>query len=124
MKTNSVVWFEIPVSDMKRAKAFYDKVLDIDIHVTDFGGILMGWFPNDEGAPGASGSLVQHESYIPSHEGTVVYFSSEDVQIELDRIEAAGGKIMQPKTEISPEYGYMGVFEDCEGNRVALHSSK
>lgn len=124
MKTNTVAWFEIPVSDMNRAKAFYDTVLDIEIQVTDFGGILMGWFPDAGQVPGAPGSLVQHESYVPSHEGTLVYFSSEDLQTELDRIEGAGGKILQPKTQISPEHGYMGVFEDCEGNRVALHSNK
>ena len=124
MKTNTVAWFEIPVSDMKRAKAFYDTVLDIEIKVTDFGGILMGWFPDAGQVPGAPGSLVQQESYVPSHEGTLVYFSSEDLQTELDRIEGAGGKILQPKTQISPEHGYMGVFEDCEGNRMALHSNK
>jgi len=44
--------------------------------------------------------------------------------MELDRIEKAGGKIIQPKTQISPEYGYMGVFLDTEGNRIALHSQK
>ena len=124
MKTNPVAWFEIPVTDIARAKAFYDKVLNIEIQITDFGGVMMGFFPTGDEAPGATGSLVQYESYIPSHEGTLVYFSSEDVQIELDRIEAAGGKIMQPKTQISPEHGYMGVLEDSEGNRVALHSSK
>jgi len=46
------------------------------------------------------------------------------VQNELDRIEAAGGKIYQEKTMISEEHGYMGVFIDTEGNRVALHSTK
>lgn len=125
MKTNPVAWFEIPVTDMARAKAFYDKVFDVEIQVTDFGGVMMGFFPTaGEMASGATGSLVQQESYIPSHEGTLVYFASEDLQVEIDRIEAAGGKIMQPKTQISPEHGYMGVFEDSEGNRVALHSSK
>jgi len=124
MKSNPVAWFEIPVTDMQRAKTFYEKVLDIEIHVTDFGGILMGWFPTAGEASGAPGSLVQQESYVPSHHGTLVYFSSEDLQTELNRIEEAGGKILQPKTQISEEHGYMGVFEDCEGNRVALHSSK
>jgi predicted enzyme related to lactoylglutathione lyase len=124
MKTNTVAWFEIPVTDLTRAKIFYNKVFEIDIQVTDFGGVQMGWFPDAGQVPGATGSLVQHETYVPSHKGSLVYFSSDDVQIELDRIEAAGGKILQPKTQISPEHGYMGVFEDSEGNRVALHSSK
>ena len=52
----------------------------------------------------------------------MVYFMCKDLQNELDRIEAAGGKIYQAKKQISPEYGYMGVFIDTEGNRVTLHS--
>ena len=119
-----VGWFEIPVNNMDRAKKFYETVFNIEIQVVDFGGILMGWFPDRGEAQGAQGTLIKQESYIPSQEGTLVYFVSDDVQNELNRIETAGGKIYQPKTQISPEHGYMGVFIDCEGNRVALHSSK
>lgn len=52
----------------------------------------------------------------------MLYFNSMDVQNELDRIEPNGGKIMQPKTQISKEIGFMAVFLDTEGNRIALHS--
>ena len=118
-------WVEIPVSDMERAIKFYETVLDIEMKLVDFGGIQMGWFPWDEDAdstPGATGTLIKQESYIPSQEGALVYIHSEDVQIEIERVEAAGGKVYQPKTQISPEHGYMAVFIDSEGNRVALHS--
>ena len=117
-------WFEIPVSDMKRAKTFYESVFKIEIQEVNFGGLEMGWFPNhNEDITGATGTLIKQESYIPSQEGTLVYFMSKDVQNELDRIEDAGGKIYQPKTKISDEHGFMGVFIDSEGNRVALHSN-
>lgn len=123
MKSNMVVWFEIPVSDMDRAKTFYETVFQVEIQVMDFGELLMGWFPGQGAeAHGSPGTLIKQESYIPSKEGTMVYFMSKDVQNELDRIEAAGGKIYQAKKQISPEYGYMGVFIDTEGNRVALRS--
>lgn len=122
MKNNMVPWFEIPVRDMDRAKGFYEKTFNIQIQVMDFGGLIMGWFPNAGEAKGATGSLIKQESYIPSHEGTLIYFGSENVQNELDRIDDAGGKILQGKTQISEEHGYMGVFEDSEGNRIALHS--
>ncbi|WP_298904286.1 VOC family protein [uncultured Psychroserpens sp.] len=124
MENNMVGWFEIPVHDMDRAKLFYESVFNVDIAIHDFGGMLMGWFPFDEKKPGATGTLIKQESYVPSQEGTLVYFMSKDVQQELDRIEDAGGIIYQPKTEISPEHGYMAVFIDTEGNRVALHSQK
>ena len=123
MKQNMVGWFEIPVSDMGRAKTFYETVFDVEISIHDFGGLLMGWFPDRGEVSGAQGTLIKQESYIPSQEGTLVYFMSDDVQIELDRVEKAGGKIYQPKTDISPEHGCMGVFIDTEGNRVALHSN-
>ncbi|WP_296386663.1 VOC family protein [Winogradskyella sp.] len=118
-----VGWFEIAVDDMDRAKKFYETVFQIKIKVQDFGGTLMGWFPDNDGVYGATGSLVKQESYIPSEKGTLVYFMSNDVQVELDRVEAAGGKIYQEKTKISDDHGCMGVFIDSEGNRVALHSN-
>ena len=123
MKHNMVGWFEIPVNDMDRAKSFYETVFEIEISIHDFDGILMGWFPDRGNVVGTQGTLIKQESYIPSKEGTLVYFISDDVQNELNRVEAAGGEIYQPKTQISPEHGYMGVFIDCEGNRIAVHSN-
>lgn len=122
MEHNLVAWFEIPVNDMDRAKAFYEKVFNIEINVQDFGGVLMGWFPGQGDIPGASGSLVKQETYIPSQEGTLVYFHSPDLADELGRVEAAGGVVTQEKTLISEEIGYMGVALDTEGNRIALYS--
>jgi hypothetical protein len=125
MAHNTFAWVEIPVSDMDRAKKYYETVLNVELKLVDFGGVQMAWFPNaeyPEGTPGATGTLIKQESYIPSKEGTLVYIHCEDVQNELDRVEAAGGTIYQPKTQISPEHGYMGVMIDSEGNRVALHS--
>ena len=124
-----VGWFEIPVSDMDRAVAFYNEVFQIKITVHDMGELIMGWFPLAENpeAKGASGSLVYHKGfYKPSTDGILIYFTSRtgDIKHELSRIEKAGGKILKPKTQISPEHGYMALFLDTEGNRVALHSLK
>lgn len=123
MKQVTVGWFEIPVTNMERAMAFYEAVFDCKLERNQMGPFDMAWFQWDENGKGAGGSLVRFEdAYTPSHAGTLAYFSSEDVSIELGNIERAGGKVLQPKTEISPEIGYMGLFEDTEGNRVALHS--
>jgi len=120
MEYNMVGWFEIPVADMDRAKKFYDDVFQVDIKLQDFGGTKMGWFPADHGKPGASGSLIKNKDwYQPSErDGVLVYFNSMDVQEELDRIELNGGKIVQEKTQISPDIGYMAVFLDTEGGSV------
>ena len=127
MDVNMISWFEVPVLDMDRAKKFYETVFNVEISVNDFGGVLMGWFPPAEysTASGISGSLVLHKDYIPSAtHGTVVYFNSQtgDINDELKRIESAGGKILQPKTLISDEIGYMAVILDSEGNRIALYN--
>lgn len=121
-----VSWFELPVVDMDRAKKFYETVFQIQISLHDLGGLLMGWFPpaEDNNAYGISGSLVKHEDYIPSDtQGALIYFNSlsGDIANELSRVEAAGGKIVQDKTLISEEIGYMAVVVDTEGNRIAFY---
>lgn len=82
--------------------------MDISIH--NFGGVLMEWFPDRGNVIGAQGTLIRQDSYIPSKEGALVYFICEDVQNELNRVEAAGGKIYQPKTQISQEHGFYGCY--------------
>ncbi len=122
---NAVGWFEIPVVDMERAMKFYETVLGVTLSRNQVGEIDMAWFPMVEGK-GAAGSLVAHpEWYKPSAEGVLVYFTaySGDLDHELARVEAAGGKVLVPKKSIG-EYGNMAVVLDTEGNRIALHSTK
>ncbi len=116
-------WFEIPVIDMDRAKNFYEQVFDIEIHVQDFHGTEMGWFPFSETKPGAAGSLIKNKAYTPSEEkGVLIYFSSTDISTHLKKVLELGGKVLQAKTLISEDVGFMGLFVDSEGNRIALHS--
>ena len=125
MKSNIVGWFEIPVADMNRAQQFYEKVFDIKIHIAQFGETVMGWFPmpKDPQARGAGGSLIYNPAhYNPSDNGTLIYFSSAEITAELKRVKEAGGTVLQEKTLISDDIGYMALFLDSEGNRLALHS--
>jgi uncharacterized protein len=125
MKNVTVGWFEIPVSDMDRAIAFYQKVFGITLERHQMGTLDMAWFPWDENESGAGGSLISHpDHYFPSKEGILIYFNSENINNELSKVNNAGGEIAQTKTQISPEVGYMAVFIDSEGNRIALHSKK
>ena len=126
MKSVIVGWFEIPVQDMDRAIKFYEEVFECKLNKQVMGDLQMAWFPWEESEKGAGGSLVYHkEFYQPSDKaGALIYFSSEDCAVELDRVEKAGGKVSIPKRMIAPDIGYMGVFFDSEGNRVAIHSRK
>lgn len=124
MNHNLIGWVEIPVTDMQRAVAFYQSVFNINLQVQDFGGLQMAFFPFFEKTIGSCGALVKHsEYYKPSQDGVLVYFTafSGDLSIELKRVEASGGKVLIPKRQISPSHGFMGVFLDSEGNRIALH---
>jgi len=113
-------WFEIPVEDFERAKKFYEQIFDMEIHAIDFGGFKMGIFPHT----GCGCAICQGEWYRVGNSGTVVYLTANpDLSEVLNRIEGAGGKILQYKKQISEEHGFMALFEDCEGNRLGLHSN-
>ncbi|MDX1629598.1 MAG: VOC family protein [Fulvivirga sp.] len=125
MKNNAVGWFEIPVNDMDRAIKFYETVFGFELQRNQMGPLDMAWFPWSENGSGANGSLVHHpDFYVPSSQGTLVYFTahSGDLSNELARVEGAGGQVIQEKKLITEDIGFMGLFIDSEGNRVAIHS--
>ena len=121
---NAVSWFEIPTKDLNRAQKFYEAIFDIRMTGFDTPQIKMRIFPLED-PTGVGGALVFNEQfYKPSaSDGPLVYLNANpDVQNILSKVEAAGGKVLVPKTMISPEFGHMGMFTDTEGNRIALHS--
>lgn len=128
LQQNMVGWFEIPVLNMERAIRFYEAVFQVKLVRKPMGPLDMAWFPSEETYIGAAGSLVRHpEHYSPSSkDGVLIYFNcpSDDLSAVLKTIEKAGGKIIQPKTLVAENMGYMALFFDSEGNRLALHSKK
>lgn len=114
-------WFEIPVVDFARAKAFYETVLDITIEPMQMGPVTMGMLSSDPTVVG--GALVHGDGGAPSETGTLVYLNGgDDLTPMLARVEAAGGKVLTPKTEIGNDFGFFALFRDTEGNKVGLHS--
>ncbi len=120
---NSLNWFEIPTVDIARAQAFYEAIFDMKMQQMPIPGLKMVSFPAEWGDGRVHGALIQHEMYTPSEQGVAIYLNANPtIQTIIDRIEPAGGKIVIPKTQISPEIGYMAFFLDTEGNRIALHA--
>jgi hypothetical protein len=118
--TNALNWFEIPITDVTRAKKFYETAFGIEMQTFDMYGSEMVMFPS--APPHVGGALVKSPNHKPSAEGTVVYLNgSPDLQHVLDRVEGAGGKVTMPKTSIG-ENGNMAFFRDTEGNLVGVHS--
>jgi predicted enzyme related to lactoylglutathione lyase len=122
---NAISWFEIPATDLNRAQKFYETIFDMSLQPLDLPNIKMRMFPLEDMMTDVGGALVDSGGFhMPSAtDGPLIYLNANpDLQTVLSKVEEAGGKIMVPKTEISPEYGFMAVFLDTEGNRVALHS--
>ncbi len=122
---NAISWFEIPTTDLDRATKFYETIFGISLIPMDLADIKMRMFPVEDMENGIGGALCHNkEFYKPTAtDGPLIYLNGNpDVQNVLDKVEAAGGKIMVPKTEISPEYGYMALIIDTEGNRIGLHN--
>lgn len=118
---NLINWFEIPATDFKRAVSFYTAILNVEIKETEVFGTKMGFFPTD--GTNVSGAIVQGEDYKPSTDGVLAYLNGgADLQTVLNNVETNHGKILVPKTQISPEMGYFGMFSDTEGNKMAVHS--
>lgn len=122
---HAISWFEIPATDLGRAQKFYETIFQFKMEPLDLDNIKMRMFPVEDMMTGIGGAICDSGGFHkPSAtDGPLIYLNGNpDVQLILDRIEGAGGQIIVPKTQISPEIGYMAVFMDSEGNRIALHS--
>ncbi len=118
MTAITIDWFEIPVSDVQRASAFYGEVLGADIGSMDGPNGPMTVFLSPDGPQGA---FVEGEGNAPSRTGPLLYFGSDDIDGALGRAARAGGEIVLTKTPIGP-FGHIAELIDTEGNRVALHT--
>ena len=119
---HALSWFEIPVTNFARAKAFYEAVLGHPIEKLDMGPVTMGFLSSD---PEAVGGAIVHgeENFTPSKQGTVIYLNGgDDLAPMLARVEGAGGTIVVPKTNIGNDFGHFAHFIDTEGNKVGMHS--
>lgn len=127
MAANPVVWFEIYVQDMARAKAFYEAVFECQLSplgnpdAAAFPGMEMLAFPSSMEQYGATGSLIKMPGCPSGGSGTLVYFGCADCGVEAARAAASGGAIFKPKMSIAP-HGFIALVNDTEGNLIGLHS--
>ena len=120
---NSIHWVEIPATHIERAVGFYNNLLSIEMKVMEVMSMKTAFFPHTAETQ-SGGCLMQGPNYIPSDKGTLIYLSAgENLQTALDRVDAAGGTIVLPKTSIGAN-GYMAHILDTEGNKVGLYSKQ
>ncbi len=122
---NAISCVEIPVVDFEKAKAFYSEILGNELQVMPMGDLVFGFLPYDPTSGGVGGAIVKGEPYVPNMNGTTAYLNGgDDLNTILNKVDTAGGRVILPKTQISPEFGYMALFLDTEGNKIGLHSMK
>jgi predicted enzyme related to lactoylglutathione lyase len=124
MPVEIVNWIEIPVYEMKRARKFYEEVFSFKIVDMEVGTEIYPCFPNKTG-DGFSGALVQYDFTCPGKTGPLVYLNAYDnLGGMLEKIRSAGGRIIEDRKEIAPGFGFFALFEDSEGNMLALQGER
>ncbi|MBF9028872.1 VOC family protein [Rhodobacterales bacterium HKCCE3408] len=112
---NAIVWFEIPVTDLDRAIAFYNTVLDQDLTVDTSGPNPMAVFKTQP-ENGVAGHLYPGK---PSENGPTIHLAaSVSLEETRKRVEAAGGKAESPDIPLP-----MGAFfygRDPDGNSIGF----
>lgn len=125
MLHHAINWLEIPVTDFDRAKKFYSTIYDFEMPEMPMDGTRMGFLLHDRDNGGIGAAIVHGDTYVPSKTGIKAYLNGgADLSVVLNRVEAAGGKVILGKIPIGDgSFGHIGIFEDTEGNHVSLHSN-
>jgi uncharacterized protein len=118
---HAIAWFELPVTDLERAAAFYNTVLGTRLSdVTNADDRRFAMFPAEDGVTGA---IVQGEGYRPSTDGALVFLNAgAGLEPVVTRVEEAGGRVLLPRMDMG-EWGVAAFIIDSEGNKVALHAA-
>lgn len=127
---NLINWLEIPVSDINRAKKFYEVVLKAEIRIDDqlTPDFKMGLVNTQEmKLTDVGGALVEGAGYTPGESNTLIYFNANETggcDEFLKRVRDANGRVTGETMHVSEDIGYCAFFTDSEGNRMAVHSMK
>ncbi len=118
---NSVVWFEIPVTDMKRAMSFYSNVLKTELTEDTTGPNPMAVFPITDMGKGRSGHLYPGKP-APAGGGNTVHLATPaPLEEAMERVTQNGGKVVSPIITIPA--GRFAYCQDPDGNSIGLFTS-
>ena len=104
-----------PVTDMKRARAFYEGVLGLKPTMESAGGM---WVDYDV-AGGMLGLGCYGDVWKPSRDGTCVGFEVDDPVAEIARLKSHGVTVLMEVTETP--VCHFGMIADPDGNRILIH---
>jgi predicted enzyme related to lactoylglutathione lyase len=116
--THFACWFEIPVTDLERARGFYAEVFGMELSVTNPGPNDMVDFPTATPGQGISGHLYPGKPAGDGSGPTIHLVVPDSLKETAARWTKAGGTILGPEIEIPP-----GTFQyalDLDGNSIGL----
>ncbi len=120
---DSVVHFEIPAKDVKRASAFYTKAFGWNFN--QFPGFeywSAGTTMSDkDGRPTTPGAINggMGKKGVMAPKAVTVTISVTDIDAALAKVKKLGGQITGKKTPVG-DMGFSAYFEDTEGNVIGL----
>ncbi len=122
MKIVDIAFTGYCVTDVKRARAFYEGVLGLQTSRTWGEGDNPGWIEYDIG-PGCLAVIKgDGELWKPSSAGTAVALEVDDVKAFAEKVKKAGVTVVMDVYE-SPVC-WMITLADPDGNRIILHQRK
>lgn len=118
MPSNPLCHFELMVSDLEKAKAFYSTVFDWSYENWD--GPIEYTTIKTGREPG--GGMMRKPDEAP-HPALSSYFLVDDVDATLDKARSAGATVIVQKMEI-PELGWHAMFVDPDGIPIGIFQNK
>jgi hypothetical protein len=114
MSHGKICYLEIPAKTAEASADFYSGIFGWKIRKRGDGELAF------DDAGGVSGTWVKETDRTPE-ERTRTYIMVDSIAETLRRIEAAGGRVLKPRTAIGPGGGAFAVFADPVGNEFGLY---
>ncbi|MGC4060511.1 MAG: VOC family protein [Aquabacterium sp.] len=119
---HAIHWFEIPVSDIDRSVAFYERLLGVTLRREVVAGMALAIFPADQDN-GVKGCLMSVEKVAPHTDGVLIYLDAgKSLNAVLERLPACGGTLITPRVVLPDGMGCFAHFADPDGQRIGLHA--
>lgn len=113
----TIVHFDLPAENIKRAKTFYENLFDWKIEPVPGPMKYYNIYTEDEdGNPGVGGGMGMRGA---PEQRITNYVGVSNIDEYIKKVGDLGGKIIMPKT-IIPGFGYLSTFIDTEGNIIGL----
>ena len=114
MSHGKICYLEIPANRPEDSARFYSDIFGWKVRERGDGNLAF----DDPG--GVSGTWVK-EADRAADERTRTYIMVDSIAESLKRIQAAGGRVVTPRTDIGPNMGAFAAFTDPVGNEFGLY---